>query len=128
MHRLGSPYGHCTHSAGSVDVRLLYKASYTKQVSGRGDGEAGEERPGRRTGGGRRRLKQAEPREGVLGESGPASGEEVKWAAGRVMRVPDPQLQSPAATPPGLPGLLLPTADGGDLLLRLLPLVPAGRG
>ncbi|XP_047647375.1 amiloride-sensitive sodium channel subunit delta [Phacochoerus africanus] len=32
VHRLGSPYGHCTHSAGSVDVRLLYEASYTKQA------------------------------------------------------------------------------------------------
>lgn len=33
VHRLGSPYGHCTKGVEGVDVQLLYKASYTLQVS-----------------------------------------------------------------------------------------------
>ena len=33
MHRLGSPYGQCMVSTGSVDVQLLYNTSYTRQVS-----------------------------------------------------------------------------------------------
>lgn len=33
MHRLGSPYGQCMDSTGSVDVQLLYNTSYTRQVS-----------------------------------------------------------------------------------------------
>lgn len=35
MHRLGSPYGHCTKGVEGVDVQLLYNASYTLQVSPR---------------------------------------------------------------------------------------------
>ncbi|XP_040501456.1 amiloride-sensitive sodium channel subunit delta [Ursus maritimus] len=32
VHRLGSPYGHCTKGVEGVDVQLLYKASYTLQA------------------------------------------------------------------------------------------------
>ncbi|XP_005620432.1 epithelial sodium channel subunit delta isoform X3 [Canis lupus baileyi] len=32
VHRLGSPYSHCTRGAEGVDVQLLYNASYTLQT------------------------------------------------------------------------------------------------
>ncbi|XP_053773785.1 amiloride-sensitive sodium channel subunit delta isoform X2 [Desmodus rotundus] len=32
VHRLGSPYGHCTDGVQGVDVPLLYNTSYTKQA------------------------------------------------------------------------------------------------
>ncbi|XP_036917914.1 amiloride-sensitive sodium channel subunit delta [Sturnira hondurensis] len=32
VHRLGSPYGHCTDGVQGVDVRLLYNTSYTMQA------------------------------------------------------------------------------------------------
>ncbi|MXQ81755.1 hypothetical protein E5288_WYG004795 [Bos mutus] len=32
VHRLGSPYGQCMDSTGSVDVQLLYNTSYTRQA------------------------------------------------------------------------------------------------
>ncbi|XP_029801812.1 amiloride-sensitive sodium channel subunit delta [Suricata suricatta] len=35
VHRLGSPYSHCTHSVDGAGVQLLYNASYTLQVAWR---------------------------------------------------------------------------------------------
>ncbi|XP_052510045.1 amiloride-sensitive sodium channel subunit delta [Budorcas taxicolor] len=32
VHRLGSPYGQCMDSTGSMDVQLLYNTSYTRQA------------------------------------------------------------------------------------------------
>ncbi|XP_059547583.1 amiloride-sensitive sodium channel subunit delta isoform X1 [Myotis daubentonii] len=32
VHRLGSPYSHCTDSGEGVDVRLLYNTTYTRQA------------------------------------------------------------------------------------------------
>lgn len=62
MHRLGSPYGQCMVSTGSVDVQLLYNTSYTRQVSlGVEDGEAGQ---GPREGAGEWVGEQASGKEG----------------------------------------------------------------
>ena len=77
MHRLGSPYGQCMVSTGSVDVQLLYNTSYTRQVSlGVEDGEAGQG-----------------PREGAGGAGQWEGGEAGR--PGRGAAAPDPQLQPP---------------------------------
>lgn len=113
MHRLGSPYSHCTDGGEGVDVPLLYNATYTMQVrlgSGWGRGK------GLREGGaGEREVNRPAGRQ-ALGEG---------WLLPSSPWGPQPRC---LAVPPGLPGLLLPATDGEHLLLRLLLLPPAGGG
>lgn len=129
VRRLGSPYSHCTHSVEGVGVPLLYNASYTLQVSlaprgGRNGASQGGRRgcQGRKSGAG-------------LGEGGEVMGRAPDGQGGQALphtvgegRLPlELQPVSPAVST-GLPGILLPAADGRDLLLRLLLLPSAVRG
>lgn len=127
MHRLGSPYGQCMDSTGSMDVQLLYNTSYTRQVSlGVEGGEAGQ---GPRKGAGEwvRRLRQGDPKGRWRWVGEPASGKEGRQAGqgeGWLRQTPS----FGPIVPLGVSGLLLSASDGGDLLLRLLLLPSAGGG
>lgn len=100
MHRLGSPYGQCMDSTGSMDVQLLYNTSYTRQVSLGVEGgevslgvEGGEAGQGPREGAEEwvRRLRQGDPKGRWRWVGEPASGKKGRQAGqgeGRLRRTP----------------------------------------
>ena len=99
MHRLGSPYGQCMDSTGSVDVQLLYNTSYTRQVSLYMRGRKAGQGPREGLGSGWGRPRQGDPtgRWRWVGEQ--ASGKEGRWVGRGERRLPQTPSFSPHCHP-----------------------------